>query len=428
MTATITLLEFARLVRQALRALYDYPALQVLPLADLLVGDLPASLRGAALHRVLIAAIEALKPAATDPANRAWRRYQYLYLRYIDVRGIVDISTALGVSFRQARRDHHEAIALLASRLYETYRAGSGLANQKPPLVSAEPDLASEAERLTAIASTARVRCDEAIASTIDTLAPFALARGVALRHLPASEPVSTLINRTLLRQALICAVKYVLALGATSSVTIGTSRLPKAAQIHIRANLADRLPERAEAELHLATCRQLLGPTRGTVRAGQDADTAWLELLLPTDPSATILLVDDNADVRALFRRYLADWPYRILEAEGFGPALELTRLNRPDLLILDVMLPERDGWELLQRLRQDLTCAQIPVIVCSVLRDRDLAFTLGAADFLEKPVSPVTLLRAVDQQLRRPPGQPRRVHSSGSAGSPAASGQRPG
>lgn len=70
------------------------------------------------------------------------------------------------------------------------------------------------------------------------------------------------------------------------------------------------------------------------------------------------------------------------------------------PDVILLDVMMPHQDGWQVLQRLQAQVGTQHIPVIVCSVFDDPELARSLGAVDFLPKPVSRLQLLRALSRR----------------------------
>jgi CheY-like chemotaxis protein len=71
------------------------------------------------------------------------------------------------------------------------------------------------------------------------------------------------------------------------------------------------------------------------------------------------------------------------------------------PQVIVLDVMMPERDGWTVLGQLREHPKTHDIPVIVCSILSQEQLALTLGAAQFLRKPVTRQALLSALDHQI---------------------------
>jgi CheY-like chemotaxis protein len=79
-------------------------------------------------------------------------------------------------------------------------------------------------------------------------------------------------------------------------------------------------------------------------------------------------------------------------------GPkGIELAQQLQPNVIILDVMIPEMDGWEILQRLRSTPATKAIPVVICSVFYDPELAFTLGAVDVLKKPVRKEDLVAAL-------------------------------
>jgi CheY-like chemotaxis protein len=112
-----------------------------------------------------------------------------------------------------------------------------------------------------------------------------------------------------------------------------------------------------------------------------------------------TVLVVDDNEDMAHLYKGATVGTRYHIAHiAQGrdlFG-ALETVA---PDVIVLDVMLPDIDGWRLLMRLHEDPATRAIPVIVCSVVREEDLALSLGAVRYLPKPVRPREFIRALDQ-----------------------------
>jgi CheY-like chemotaxis protein len=101
------------------------------------------------------------------------------------------------------------------------------------------------------------------------------------------------------------------------------------------------------------------------------------------------VLVVDDNSDVVDLVGRYLASSPYRVVGAATADEALRLAREALPQVVLLDVMMPSRDGWEILQSLKHNPETQHIPVVICSVLNERALAYSLGADDYLRKPIT---------------------------------------
>jgi CheY-like chemotaxis protein len=115
----------------------------------------------------------------------------------------------------------------------------------------------------------------------------------------------------------------------------------------------------------------------------------------------ATVLVVDDNQDLVHFFRRYTNGTRYRIVHLGEGSHLFETIESSRPDAIILDVMLPDCDGWELLSHLHAHPETTPIPVIVCSVVRQEDLALALGASLYLPKPVRRRQLIQALDTLL---------------------------
>jgi len=117
-----------------------------------------------------------------------------------------------------------------------------------------------------------------------------------------------------------------------------------------------------------------------------------------------TVLVVDDDRPMRALCRASLEEAGFRVLEAAGGEQALESVRDERPDLILLDIMMPGISGWEVTSALLADRSTDQIPIIFISARRelaDRVRAFGLGAQDYLTKPFDPTALAITVAKTL---------------------------
>jgi len=117
-----------------------------------------------------------------------------------------------------------------------------------------------------------------------------------------------------------------------------------------------------------------------------------------------TVLVVDDDRPMRALCRASLEEAGFRVLEAAGGEEALESVRDERPDLILLDIMMPGISGWEVTSALLADRSTDQIPIIFISARRelaDRVRAFGLGAQDYVTKPFDPTALAKTVAKTL---------------------------
>lgn len=118
---------------------------------------------------------------------------------------------------------------------------------------------------------------------------------------------------------------------------------------------------------------------------------------------SASILIAEDDGDIRDLLRLYLESEGYRVLEAADGAAALALARENMPDMAILDVMMPELNGYELTRALRK---FSDMPILILSAKsqdNDKILGLNLGADDYITKPFNPVEIVARVKAQLRR-------------------------
>jgi DNA-binding response OmpR family regulator len=120
-----------------------------------------------------------------------------------------------------------------------------------------------------------------------------------------------------------------------------------------------------------------------------------------------TLLIVDDEAGVRSLVRMTLASESYRIIEASEGSGALALAREHHPDLILLDVMLPDISGIDVCRELKSDATMKSTSVVMLSAkAQQADLgdAKSAGADGYFTKPFSPIALLQKVEAILGPP------------------------
>jgi two-component system cell cycle response regulator DivK len=135
-----------------------------------------------------------------------------------------------------------------------------------------------------------------------------------------------------------------------------------------------------------------------------------------PSEPlGQTLLLVEDNEDNRIIYSTVLRHVGYEVVEAYDGVEAISLARSLHPDLILMDISIPEMDGWEATRRLRLDPDTRSIPIIALTahaLADDRERATAVGFTAYLAKPVEP----RAVVAEVRRWIG--------GGAGAPPAAG----
>ncbi len=389
---------FAASVREALAHLYDTAYLQRLPLARW-----PTLADGQALHRALLEAIRAQQPPPGSPVTApAWRLYRILVLRYLEDRPVAEIARELAISARQLQRDHQRALEAVVATLRARLPTLA-------PAVGPEGVPALEDELSQYVAASAPGPTD--VIETLRGVLALLAARhqdqqAMAEISAPASLPPAR-VDRVILRQVLIHLLTYLLDCLSAVGLRIVAVQQDTWVSVTLCAMIGLEGDNKGD-ESRLAIAHQLLSAQGGRLEGPRrDAQVVTLTLRLPAHGPTTILVIDDNPDVIRLFQRYLGATNARVVGVDNAQEAVRLARELRPHAITLDLMMPTQDGWEILQTLKAHAETCDIPIVVCSVLRERELALALGAAAFLAKPINQRQLVNALQEVLRvgRPP-----------------------
>ncbi len=141
--------------------------------------------------------------------------------------------------------------------------------------------------------------------------------------------------------------------------------------------------------------------PVISAAEAEQPQEHEAIGLTFPwmKDEAPLILVVEDDSATAELLTLHLTQAGYKVAHAYNGEEAIEKARTMRPFAITLDVMLPKKDGWEVLQTLKTDPLTADIPVIIHSIIDNKELAFALGATDYLMKPLDKEALLSKLNE-----------------------------
>jgi PAS domain S-box-containing protein len=150
---------------------------------------------------------------------------------------------------------------------------------------------------------------------------------------------------------------------------------------------------------------------TRVTPVVGEsDRETTSGSVLAEVRPEEelldTVLVIDDDPSARELLQRFLRKEGFGVRTAADGEQGLATARLLKPSAILLDVMMPHVDGWAVLSALKEDPETAGIPVVMVTMVRERGLGFSLGAADYLTKPVEWPRLKSVLDRYRTAPGG----------------------
>ena len=391
-------------VRSALAHFYDAAYLQthLLSVALDAQNTLDLVTRAQRVRRVLLDCIEALRPAEASTQTSVARVYAILTYRYIDGLSMEEIGNKLSLSRRQTYREHEKGLDAITSILEERYNARID-AKIVPPAETQEAQLddprqIAQAE-VSRLQQTVRLEPIDAAGLLRDIstmLAPLSEQTGITIRIEPDANAPQALADRVMLRQALI----NLLTLGmdmAAGEIVVQFARMDDQLSIDLIANTPDdasRDEPGGDLRLGLAVAQSLVQAQGGRL-ALSSAPNCWqATLMLPSPIHNTLLVIDDNDDMVALFRRYLGAHRIAVVGVSDSSQAWRVSAELQPRIIVLDVMMPNLDGWEMLQRLKRSAETQRIPVIVCSVLNEARLAMAMGASGYLTKPVNQTELL----------------------------------
>jgi CheY-like chemotaxis protein len=335
----------------------------------------------------LLDAIEALRPPANVSVRAAaWRQYNVLNLIYVQGLSQAEVSAQLNLGVRQLRRELAKAVRAVAAILF------AGAADEAEVAVSTNPEMSPAAEYLQA---------EEVLRAALSLLDPLLQKQDVTI-NVALARPLPTFQGDPMVaRQLIIAALTWMLhgMRSTTQNIEVDTDRRGLNLWFH-RPSINDN-----DAQLGLVHQLAQLAGAEVELRTG---DEAVLGIRLPAASKRCVLLIDDNADAIRLVGRMLQDSSeFHLVAARSPDEAMRLIASLRPACVILDVMMPQRDGWEVLTLMKAHPETTGIPVIISSVLKQTELALALGASAVLPKPFTTAELLATltrVTAPSRRP------------------------
>lgn len=398
--------EFERLVKDALTNINDYAALETHALAAYFSPGAGQNIsRGEYLRQLLLEAINKLQPPdrPTSTISIEWRPYLILKGRYVEGASLPDLKENLMLSGRQLRREHGRALRAVATLLWDqAFAEGSDAEDTQTTDVDSENDDFGSFE-------ITRESLD--LAGVVNEVAGIfqqrAKSEAVELNLQLSKALPPVLADRIVLRQILLSLFSYALHIQSGPSITAGADvengqvTFWIQSQVDENEMLSGNVGEEEDTALEFAQYwSQRLGATHLEIHPPDvQAGIFELYLTLPQPGQGVAMVVDDQETALRMFERYLSQTNFKVVGIKDAGQVIPLARQLKPQVITLDVMMPTLDGWEILQTLQADPETQDIPIIVCSVWDEPELAFSLGAAEFLKKPVTQKQLLDALAQ-----------------------------
>jgi CheY-like chemotaxis protein len=391
---------FITLFKDLISHLYDVTVIETHPLSQHFPIDKisdSSTCRAEAIQKLILQEIELLRPPGKEPQPQSpeWRPYLILHKRYVLGESPRDIASALYIGDRQFRRDHSRALQALSSRIWERYFISGAVDATIEPSSNSEDDFILHLERLD---------LSEVVKSLEGILVQRFRTERLRLDLKIPSRPITVSADRVLLRQILLSLVNYGLQLCAGNSLGLWLESQPDRNVIHINFETDEQW------ELNREEGKDLLNYVRSWAQRmnvqideryplpGQKGNVS-LRLMFASVQHRIILIVDDQVTALRMFERYLSHTGIEVIGITNPEQTLEVARKVQPNLIILDVMMPRLDGWEVLQALQLNPKTSKIPILVCSAWDEPELAYSLGAAAFLKKPILQRQLLDVLYQ-----------------------------
>jgi CheY-like chemotaxis protein len=414
----ITCEELERELHEALAHLYD-PDYQP---SEAFCSAIGCDIRDGVLgvQSAILRAIEGLRPPSDAPPTAHARQvYDLLHNRFVLKLIQEETADRMHISRTSVHRAQRTAVHTLARALWECSQ--SGQSSQAPgqaarvqgqeqameaqateegasdiQAVDWQSQVQRELASLQAKAPDTESDVGEVIGSALEFVAPLTSRRGVHVDVKSLQPGLVATVHPVVLSQILVSAMGRLARYISNGLISVYARLEDGNVKITLTGAVA------AEGGLSQADLvSEIPASPDVAINTYLDGSQAFVWIEAPSVGKVTVLVVDDNEDMARLYKGAAVGTRYHIAHiAQGrdlFG-ALEAVA---PDVIVLDVMLPDIDGWRLLMRLREDTATRAIPVIVCSVVREEDLALSLGAVRYLPKPVRPREFIQALDQVL---------------------------
>jgi len=403
-----TLEKFRQELQHALTHLYD-PSYQFSEQMYAATDCDPGKGPGA-VQSEIIQLIESLESDPSVPSgSRIRQNFKVLHHRFVLRLTQEETGGQLHMSVRSVQRAQREATHMLARHLWERSRERENSADDRKWLLQVRQELLS----LQRSAPGAECELGAAIRGALRIARATTARHGITVETQDTQSNLRVRSHPSALRQVLLSMIAELEQAMSSGRITLSAKHEGDRARITITA-----CPVSAEEPINVSLARELLSVQGGSIESLFEGDRISLVAELPsaTQPKdkVTVLAVDDNADLISLYESYCAGTAYEVVHVREGQRVFQAIKAAKPDIILLDVMLPDVDGWDLLLDLHADPATQTIPIIVCSVITDEQLALDLGAALYLRKPVWREQLIEAFDQTVSQAATGVLRDHAS--------------
>ena len=355
------------------------------------------------LQKTLIDSIKTFKPSSDEPdQSRAWRIFDSLFCCYVQQLKQQIVADQLCISPRQLRREQRMAIESLADYLWGQYNLDAEPALKAGPsdtLKFGNPDLVKELGWVQDLQPSAPTSFGDVLASVLSVTEQVRRKKEIDIENQVAEQLPPLAIHDVVLTQILVNLISAAINRAPEGVVKISAERREWVVDVGILTPQTNPTPPLANGS-NISLAIELSKLSSIELGFIEDESVAFCaNLLLPIQEQIPVLLIDDNKDALDLFHRYTAGSRYCLTSTQNPNQIFDLVHQSRPELIILDIMMPETNGWMILGTLKNHPLTAAIPVIICTILPQEELALSLGASGFINKPINRQDFLASLNQ-----------------------------
>jgi CheY-like chemotaxis protein len=350
----------------------------------------------------IVQVIKKLEPSAGVPLASGGRRdFDVLYNRFLLRLTQEQTAERLNLSVRSVRRAQRTATHTLARILWEHGLAREGAAEERGETATGaqakswRSQVKQDLAALQHSAPLAVANVEDTIHYAVELESVLISRLGVGLKTEHVEPGLVAAIHPTVLRQILVIAIGEMARLPPDGDIAIGAVMEGEDVIVTLAA------PISGNSMPNDSLIAEILSSQGGSAHVNIVGHLATLSIKVRSAGRVAVLVVDDNPDMVHFYRRCTAGTRYHILHAAQGQRTADAIEAVAPDIIVLDIILPDADGWELLEQLHKRPGTRSIPVIVCSIVREENLASAFGAALYMPKPVERSQFLRALDQTL---------------------------
>jgi len=355
----------------------------------------------------ILEAIEEMGAGDSSPSgSKSNFDYKLLVYRFVELHSQEQAAEFLNISPRHLRRKQQEAVVALAVKLWQKRYPRENVVREivldgaktaaRGALGEARADaFLREVEVLNAGFPRATANLSRVIHKAVEMMAYVFNDGRVKINVLEIPPNLETSQHPMVLREIILYTIECISQMGYSGVLDISS-------RSEAGTNVISFAAHSTEAPEPLSHVDELINALGGKTRLRRGDGGFVLDILFPETEKMQVLVVDDNIELVELYRRFVANTRYDVISLPNGSNLFEQVNIIRPDVIVMDILLPGIDGWDLLQQFHQGYPQLSTPIVICSVIGNEAMAKAMGASGYLTKPVERKSFIEMLDKVCR--------------------------